>query len=129
MEAASHGAKDAGGLVVGIIPQDEKDEANAYCDAVIATGLGFARDFVTAYSADAVIVVEGGAGTLIEIAAAYQKKIHVIAVKGSGGTADRAVDSYLDDRRIEMVLGENSAEKAVGLAFKLIESAQAKADT
>ena len=40
MEAASKGAKDRGGLVVGIIPQDEKHYANVYCDVVIPTGLG-----------------------------------------------------------------------------------------
>ena len=48
MEAASRRARDAGGFVIGIIPQDEKSEANAFCDAVIATGMGFARDFITA---------------------------------------------------------------------------------
>jgi hypothetical protein len=122
MEAASRGAKDGGGFVIGIIPQEEKAEANTYCDAVIPTGLGFARDFLTAYSADAIIVVEGGAGTLIEIAAAYQKKIPIIAVKGTGGTADRFVDTYLDDRKIERILGERSPEKAVSTAFNLIES-------
>ena len=122
MEAASHGAKDGGGFVIGIIPQDEKSEANSYCDAVIATGLGFARDFLTAYSADAIIVVEGGAGTLIEVAAAYQKKIPIIAVKGTGGTADSIIDTYLDGRKIERIVGESSPEKAVRTAFSLIES-------
>jgi len=121
MEAASHGAKDGGGFVIGIIPQDEKSEANSYCDAVIATGLGFARDFLTAYSADAIIVVEGGAGTLIEVAAAYQKKIPIIAVKGTGGTADSIINTYLDARKIERILGESSPEKAACTAFSLIE--------
>jgi hypothetical protein len=122
MEAASHGAHDAGGFVIGIIPQDEKAEANAYCDAVIATGFGFARDFLTAYSADAIIIVEGGAGTMIEVAAAYQKKIPIIAVTGTGGTADRIVGTYLDDRKIERILGESSPEKAVSTAFSLIQT-------
>jgi len=126
MEAASHGAKDGRGFVIGIIPQDEKAEANPYCDAVVATGLGFARDFLTAYSADAIIVVEGGAGTLIEVAAAYQKKTPIVAVKGTGGIADRFVDTYLDGRKIERIIGESSPEKAVSTAFNLIESAQPK---
>jgi hypothetical protein len=126
MEAASHGAKDGGGFVIGIIPQDEKAEANMYCDAVIATGLGFARDFLTAFSADAIIVVEGGAGTLIEVAAAYQKKIPIIAIRGTGGTAERIIDTYLDDRKIERVFGENSPERAVSTAFNLIESVRPK---
>lgn len=121
MEAASKGAQEAGGFVIGIVPQEEKAAANPYCDAVIATGIGSARDFLTAYSADAVIIVGGGAGTLIEAAAAYQKRIPVIAVRGSGGTADKVVGTYLDDRRIEDVLGEDSPEKAVDTALRLIE--------
>ena len=124
MEAASHGAKDAGGFVIGIIPQDDKAKANSYCDAVIATGIGFARDFLTAFSADAVIVVEGGAGTLIEAAAAYQEKIPIVAMSGSGGVADKLIDTYFDERKIERVLGENSPERAVSTALSLIESAK-----
>lgn len=121
MEAASHGAKDGGGFVIGIIPQDNKAEANDFCDAVIATGMGYARDFITAYSADAVIVVGGGAGTLIEIAAAYQKKIPIVAVKGTGGVTDRLVGTYIDDRKIERVFGEETPERAVATAFALID--------
>ena len=122
MEAASSGAKDAGGFVIGIIPQEEKTAANPFCDAVIATGIGHARDFLTAYSADSIIVVGGGAGTMIEIAAAYQKKIPIVALRGTGGIADRVVDGYIDDRQIEMVLGEGSPEKAVDTALRLVES-------
>jgi len=124
MEAASKGAKEGGTFVIGIVPQDDKAAANSYCDAVIATGIGHARDFLTAYSADAVIIVEGGAGTMIEVAAAYQKKIPIIAIRGSGGAADKVVDTYLDDRKIEIVLGENLPGKALDTAFRLLESAQ-----
>jgi len=125
MEAASQGAKEGGGFVIGIVPQEDKTAANPYCDTVIATGIGHARDFLTAYSADAVIIVGGGAGTMIEAAAAYQKKIPVIALKGSGGTADRMIDTYVDDRKIEVILGESSPEKAVDTALRLVEAARA----
>jgi uncharacterized protein (TIGR00725 family) len=122
MEAASHGAKDGGGFVIGIVPHDDKGAANEFCDAVIATGIGFARDFLTAYSADAVIVVGGGAGTMIEVAAAYQKKIPIIALRGTGGMADRLVDTYIDDRKIERILGESTPQKAVETAIALIST-------
>jgi uncharacterized protein (TIGR00725 family) len=120
MEAASRGAKERGGFVIGIIPHDDKSQANNFSDAVVATGMGFARDFITAYSADAIIVVGGGAGTMIEVAAAYQKKIPIVAVKGTGGVADKLVDTYIDDRKIEKVLGESDPEAAVATAFSLI---------
>jgi hypothetical protein len=117
MQAASCGAKDGGGLVVGIIPQDDKTEANSSCDVVIATGIGYARDFVTASSADAVIIVGGGAGTLIEVAAAYQKRIPIIAVKGTGGVADQYGNGYIDGRQTERILLADSPVEAVKVAI------------
>ncbi len=120
MEAASKGAKERGGLVLGIIPQNEKDYANSYCDVVIPTGMGHIRDFITAYSADAVIVVGGGVGTAIEVRAAYLKAKPIIAMKGSGGTADIIAGTYLDDRRLVKVLEEEDPEKGVETAIKML---------
>src|SRR5688572_4975713 len=59
MENACKGAKDHGGMTVGIIPQEEASFANKFCDVVIATGIGYARDFVVATSADGIIAVGG----------------------------------------------------------------------
>ncbi len=70
MEAASHGAHDSNGLTVGIIPQKDASEANEFCDIVIPTGMGLTRDFINALSADGVIIIGGGSGTLSEICAA-----------------------------------------------------------
>lgn len=109
-----------GGLVVGIIPQDSKASANPYNDVVVSTGMGYARDFITAYSADAVIVVGGGSGTLIEACAAYLKAKPIIAIIGSGGVADKIVDTYLDDRCLVKVIGEKDPGKAVEKALNLI---------
>lgn len=117
MEAASKGAKYHGGLVVGIIPQDEKGYANQYCDVIIATGMGYIRDFITAYSADAVVVVGGGVGTAIEARVAYLKAKTIVAIKGSGGTADRIAGKYLDERHLVRVIGEENPRKAVERAL------------
>jgi uncharacterized protein (TIGR00725 family) len=123
MEAASKGAKDRGGLVVGIIPQHEKGYANAYCDVVIATGLGHARNFVTAHSGDAVIVVGGGVGTAIEAGVAYQKGKPIIALRGSGGTADQISGQYLDDRCLVQVMEEENPRRAVEKVFRILADA------
>lgn len=120
MEAASKGAKNRGGLVVGIIPQDEKRYANAYCDVVIPTGLGHSRNFVTAYSGDAVIVVGGGVGTAIEARVAYQKGKPIIAIRGSGGTADKIGGKYLDDRQLVEVMEEENPRIAVEKVFRAL---------
>ena len=113
MEAACKGARDAGGNSVGIIPSADSAQVNRYCDVVVATGLGRSRDFVVAYSGDAMVVVGGGAGTLIEVAAAYQVERPIAAVKGTGGVADAWAGRYIDDRRTTVILEGSSPEDAV----------------
>jgi len=119
MEAASKGAKEAGGLAVGIIPSDEVEQANRYCEIVVPSGFGFARNFLVVNSADAVIVVGGGAGTLTEAAAAYGRSKPIIAVKGTGGVADAWVGKYFDQRKTVKVSGAATAEEAVKMAVKV----------
>jgi uncharacterized protein (TIGR00725 family) len=119
MEAACKGAKDNHGITVGIIPQDDVHYANRFCDVVIATGLGWARDFVTAHSADAVVIVGGGAGALIEACAAYLKAKPVVAVRGSGGTADQIAGTFLDERKSVRVQLESDPSRAVETALEL----------
>lgn len=113
MKAASHGASDAGGLVVGIIPQDDASFANEYCDIVIPSGLGLARDFLNALAADGVIIVGGGSGTLSEMCAAYMHKKPMVALKDSGGTAKKFADQYLDHRQVVKIIGVDTPEEAV----------------
>ncbi|MFQ6075211.1 MAG: TIGR00725 family protein [Candidatus Bathyarchaeia archaeon] len=120
MEAASKGAAEADGLVVGIIPQDEKGYANPNCDIVIPTGIGHARDFITAYAADAVVVVGGGVGTMVEACAAYLKSKPIVSVTGSGGVADRIAGTYLDDRQLVRIVGEEDPRMAVEVALNLL---------
>ena len=74
MRAACRGAQESGGTTVGIIPQDDSSHANKFCDIVIPSGMGLTRDFLNALSADGVIVIGGGSGTLSEICAAYMYK-------------------------------------------------------
>jgi len=119
MEAASKGAKENHGITVGIIPQDEVHHANRYCDVVIATGMGWARDFITTYSADAVIVIAGGAGALVETCAAYLKAKPIVAIEGSGGIADHVKGTFLDERKNVQVLSERDPRKAVEKAIEL----------
>jgi uncharacterized protein (TIGR00725 family) len=118
MEGASKGAHKKGGLVVSIIPQDDKSAANRYSDVIISTGIGLTRDFITAYSSDAIIMIGGGVGTIIETCVGYLKSKLIFAIKGSGGAADRLADTYLDDRRLVKIIGVNSPKEAVEYACK-----------
>jgi uncharacterized protein (TIGR00725 family) len=80
MEAASKGASDAGGVVIGIIPGYESNAANPHVTYTVATGMGHARNVIIAASADAVISVGGGYGTLSEIALATKLGRPVVAL-------------------------------------------------
>src|SRR2546427_352853 len=117
MEAACRGAKEKGGMVVGILPQEDMSYANPYCDIIVPTGMGFSRNYVTAYSADSAIVVGGGAGTYVEALVAYQKGKPIVALKGTGGTADKIADSYLDDRKTVKVMAAPTPKDAVDQAL------------
>jgi len=119
MEAACKGAKENHGTTVGIIPQDQVQYANRYCDVVIATGMGWARDFITAHSADAVVIIAGGAGALIEACAAYLKAKPIVAIEGSGGVADRIKGTFLDERQSVRILTESDPARAVEKALEL----------
>jgi uncharacterized protein (TIGR00725 family) len=103
MEAASRGARAAGGLTVGIVPSERFEEANPSCDIVIPTGLGWARNAVNVLAADLVVVIGGRAGTLSEIAYAWAYGKPVTALTGTGGWADRLAGRAVDDRRPDRV--------------------------
>lgn len=73
MEAASRGIRDAeDGLAVGIRPGEDDRGANDYLDVVVPTGFGQARNVAVVLSGRAVIAVDGGYGTLSELAFAQK---------------------------------------------------------
>jgi len=120
MQAACHGSHDAGGISVGIIPQDDPSLANEFCDIVIPTGMGLTRDFLNALSADGIIIIGGGSGTLSEICAAYMHKKPMVAIRNLGGTAEQYIDQYLDHRKNIRILGVDSPKEAVKLILEKI---------
>jgi uncharacterized protein (TIGR00725 family) len=81
MEAAAKGVKSRGGLSVGILPGETKKEANQYIDVAIVTAMSHARNAIIARTADVLLAVGGGAGTLSEIALALKIGKPVILLK------------------------------------------------
>ncbi|MDH3277859.1 MAG: TIGR00725 family protein [Nitrosopumilus sp.] len=120
MQAAAHGAQTSGGLTVGIIPQANASEANEYCDIVIPTGMGLTRDFINALSADGVIIIGGGSGTLAEICAAYMHKKPMVAIRNIGGVPAQFIDNYLDHRENIKIIGVDTPKHAVDKILELI---------
>ena len=113
MRAACNGAHESGGTTVGIIPQDDSSHANEFCDIVIPSGMGLTRDFLNALSADGVVVIGGGSGTLSEICAAYMHKKPIVALKNSGGTASKYADTYLDHRKNVKIVAVETPQQAI----------------
>jgi len=72
MEAACRGAREAGGHTIGVLPGTDRSEANPYVELAIVSGVGRARNLMVVLSADAVIAIDGGYGTLSEIGFALQ---------------------------------------------------------
>lgn len=72
MEAAAGGCAEAGGRSVGILPTEDRLDANPYLTVAVATGMGEGRNSIVVRTADAVIAVHGEFGTLSEIALALK---------------------------------------------------------
>lgn len=80
MEAACRGASSEGGITIGILPGDNRNTANPYVRVPIVTNLGEARNVIVVKSAQAVIAIGGGYGTLSEIGHALRNCIPVIGL-------------------------------------------------
>jgi uncharacterized protein (TIGR00725 family) len=80
MEAACRGAKEAGGTTVGLLPGVDRTQANPYVDVAVATGLGEGRNALVVRTADALVAVGGGYGTLSEIALALRAGKRVVGL-------------------------------------------------
>lgn len=77
MEAASRGAKQAGGLVLALVPEGR---ANRYVDLVVPTHMGDGRNVLIANTAGAFVAVGGAYGTLSEIAFALKRRKKVVGL-------------------------------------------------
>lgn len=96
MEAACRGAREAGGVTVGILPGADRAAANRFVTVAVATGLGELRNGVVVRSADAVVAIGGEYGTLSEIALALKMGRPVVglgtfSLRRPDGSADEAV--------------------------------------
>jgi len=80
MNAASKGAKSANGLVIGILPTDNKAHANPYIDIPIVTGMSEARNIIIARTCDCAVAINGKYGTLSEIAYCLMFNVPVVGI-------------------------------------------------
>jgi len=113
MEDACRGACAEGGLTIGVIPGDDRKSANSYVQIPIATGIGYARNVIIVKSAQAIIAVGGGYGTLTEIGYALDSKKPVIGLKTWKFSRNNRMD--------KSIIRAHNAKEAVGKALKLVK--------
>lgn len=112
MEAVCRGAHAAGGRTIGILPGDDRGEANPYVEVAVATGLGEARNVLVVRTADVVIAVGGEYGTLSEIAFALRLGTPVVGI----GTWELAQGG----RPVDAIVRVATAAEAADAAFQAI---------
>lgn len=115
MEAVCKGARREGGLTIGIIPSDEKNDANPYVQIPIVTGMGMGRNVMLVKTADVIIAVGGEFGTLSEIAHALNIGKKVIGLRTWRLEKAR-------DRPIPNLIVASEPKQAVEIAVNLISA-------
>lgn len=88
MQAAMRGATLAGGFSLGIIPSADPRDAAPECDAVVASGLGEARNVLVVMSSDVVIACGMNAGTASEVSFALAARRAVVLVAAEAHVSD-----------------------------------------
>ncbi len=93
---------------------------NPHPASIVRTGLGSMRNHIIIRSADLVVSVSGGSGTLSELAIAWQEGKPVAAMRGSGGWSAKLADAALDHRRGETTITPcDTADEVVSWATRL----------
>ena len=113
MAASAAGAASAGGLVVGILPDDDFDGVAADVDIAIPTGMGDARNVINILASHVVLALPGGAGTISEVAHALKAGRPVVVVGWDPGEALLVVSGG----RLRNVA---SAEEAIAAAKRFL---------
>jgi uncharacterized protein (TIGR00725 family) len=127
---AAKGAKEVGGMVIGISPAATKIHhvktyrlPTDYHDLIIYTGFGYSgRNLLLTRAADAVITICGRIGTMNEFTDAFEDQKPQGVLAGSGGTADM-MKEFLDKahRGYGKVAFEADPEKLLDKVVALIE--------
>ncbi len=124
MEAVCKGARLSAnyqhGATIGIIPAADKAYANKYCDIVIPTGLGLARNFLVVNTGEVVIAVSGGPGTLSEIAYTLQLNKRTICYTGFPGWASDITQCPMLENSYHHVSFANNPDELVDILESMV---------
>ena len=121
MEAICKGAKEEGGVTIGIIPHTEKSLANKYVDIVIPCPFSQARNIVVVLTGDVCLAISGKAGTLSEICFAWIYDKPIVALSSVQGWSSKIANQKLDNRRNDMIYGVSTPLEAINKINELLK--------
>ena len=119
MAASAEGAKEAGGTVIGILPDKSTAKASPHLDIAVVTGLGDGRNLINVLSSDVVIACPGAMGTLCEVVLALKHKKWVILLGFE--LADPPLKKYMKSRQLTTA---SSPREAIQQAAKVLKEAK-----
>ncbi|MFX0032915.1 MAG: TIGR00725 family protein [Candidatus Hodarchaeota archaeon] len=120
MESVCEGAKEEGGLTIGVIPFVEKSAANRYVDIIIPVPFSQARNIVVVLTGDICVAIGGKAGTLSELCFAWIYQKPIIALSNIEGWSSKISNQKLDDRRPDKIHGVETPEQVIEKINELI---------
>jgi uncharacterized protein (TIGR00725 family) len=97
MAAASRGATEAGGIAIGILPEDDDRNANEWLSVAVPTGMGELRNGIIARSGVCLVAIGGNMGTLSEIAMGLKWGKPVFVLHGDVALPDAVAATDVDD--------------------------------
>lgn len=94
-------------------------EQNPHPAGIVRSQLGSMRNHLVIRTADLVVAVSGGSGTLSEMAIAWQERKPIAALRGLGGWSEKLADTTLDRRGESTVKGCDTVDEVVAWAAQL----------
>lgn len=131
MQAASRGAAASArcgdGHILGVLPGYDRDTANPFVQVVIPTGSQLARNVLVVAMADVVVAIGGGAGTLSEVALAWQLGKPIVALTGLAGWSDALAGTCLDGRHATPIRAATDAATALAAVDEALRESRPEA--
>ena len=116
MEAVCKGARSSDkycdGDTIGVIASLDSNDANEFCDIVIATGIHYARNQIITASGDAIVAIGGGSGTLSELAFSWQMGKPIFSYTKTGWSG-KLSEMQLDNKRSDTIIGYDTAQQLI----------------
>lgn len=117
MAASAKGARENGGLTVGILPDDNPRAASPFIQIPILTGMGNARNCINVLSSHAVVACPGGSGTISEVALALKSNRPVILMNFN------LKDIFKDYLKKELLFWAETPEEVIATIKQIFEMA------